>query len=220
MTASNTHRYMVSFTRAGVVVQQSDTGLYDLGPAAIHIGLSAIARTDAVTVATQVMMELRAEVDLPVTLSMWTPDGPTTIRWLDASQPMTINVKPGSKSPLLTSASGRIFLSFKREQEIQAVLEAEIMARRSRGEIDLITMDEVRALQAEVRFQGLGRVRGERLAGVHSLSAPVFNAFGELAVTISAVGLEHMIDSSYEGNVARAVRSAAARASRLLGRPD
>jgi DNA-binding IclR family transcriptional regulator len=217
MTASNTHRYMVSFMKAGVVVQESDTGRYDLGPAAIQMGLSAMARTDAVAVATKVIMELRAEIDLPVTIAMWTPEGPTTIRWLDASQPLTMNVKPGSRAPLLTSASGRVFLAYKDQREIQPVLAAELKLRRSRKEQRLVTMEEVRELQAEVRRHGIGRVRGERMAGVHGLSSPVFNAHGELVVSVAAIGLEHNIDSSYDGEVANAVRAAAQRASTLLG---
>lgn len=217
MTASNTHRYMVSFMKAGMVVQESDTGRYDLGPAAIQIGLSAMARTDSVAVATKAMMELRAEVDLPVTLAMWTPDGPTTIRWLDASQPLTVNVKAGSRAPLLTSASGRVFLTYKDEREIHSILAAELKARRHRKETQLIAMDEVRALQAEVRQHQMGRVLGDRVPGILGLSAPVFDAYGELALSLAVVGLEHSIDASYDGELAKAVKSSAARASAALG---
>jgi DNA-binding IclR family transcriptional regulator len=176
-----------------------------------------MARTDAVAVATKVIMELRAEIDLPVTLAMWTPEGPTTVRWLDASQPLTMNVKPGSRAPLLTSASGRVFLAYKDERDIQPVLAAELKLRRSRKEQRLTTMEEVRDLQAEVKQHRIGRVLGERIAGVHGLSAPVFDAHGELVVSVAAIGLEHHIDSSYDGGVANAVRAAADRASTLLG---
>lgn len=217
MTASNTHRYMVSFLKAGLVVQEGGTGRYDLGPAAIRIGLAAVARTDAVAVATTVLMELRAEIDLPVTIAMWTPEGPTTIRWLDASQPLTVSVKPGARSPLLTSASGRVHLAYMDEHQIRSVLEAELKVRRGRKERKLVSMAEVRQLQVEVRRQGMGRVLGDRMAGVHGLSAPIFNAHGELVLSLAAVGLEHHIDSSYEGDTAKAIRSAAARASLLLG---
>ena len=217
MTPSNTHRYMVSFIRAHLVVQEIDTGRYDLGPAAIHIGLSAMARTDAVTVATKVLVELRTELDLPVTLAMWTPEGPTTVRWLDASQPLTVSVKVGSRSPLLTSAGGRVFLAFQNEQLIQPVLAAELKMRRGRKETKLVTMEEVSALQAEVRKRRLARVMGERVTGVHALSAPVFDAHGELVLSMSVVGLEHLIDANYDGPMARAVADAAQRASFFLG---
>ena len=217
MTASNTHRYLVSFIKAQLVCQESSSGKYDLGPFALHLGLAAMSRTDSITVATQVLHELLAEIDLPVTLSVWTPDGPTMIRWLDASHPLTVNHKTGSRSPMLTSASGRVFLTFESGEKIKNVLAAEIRARKSRKETTLISPEDVSALRSEVRRHGLGRSIGERVNGINGLSAPIFDALGQLALTISPVGLEHSFDPSYGGTVARALRAAADRASILLG---
>jgi DNA-binding IclR family transcriptional regulator len=217
MTASNTHRYLVSFIKAQLVCQESSSGKYDLGPFALHLGLAAMSRTDSITVATQVLHELLAEIDLPVTLSVWTPDGPTMIRWLDASHPLTVNHKTGSRSPMLTSASGRVFLTFESGEKIKNVLAAEIRARKSRKETTLISPEDVSALRSEVRRHGLGRSIGERVNGINGLSAPIFDALGQLALTISTVGLEHSFDPSYGGTVARALRAAADRASILLG---
>ena len=217
MTASNTHRYLVSFIKAQLVCQESSSGKYDLGPFALHLGLAAMSRTDSITVATQVLHELLAEIDLPVTLSVWTPDGPTMIRWLDASHPLTVNHKTGSRSPMLTSASGRVFLTFESAEKIKKVLAAEIRARESRKETTLISPEDVSALGSEVRRHGLGRSIGERVNGINGLSAPIFDALGQLALTISTVGLEHSFDPSYGGTVARALRAAAERASILLG---
>jgi DNA-binding IclR family transcriptional regulator len=217
MTASNTHRYLVSFIKAQLVCQESSSGKYDLGPFALHLGLAAMSRTDSITVATQVLHELLAEIDLPVTLSVWTPDGPTMIRWLDASHPLTVNHKTGSRSPMLTSASGRVFLTFESGEKIKNVLASEIRARKSRKETTLISPEDVSALRSEVRRHGLGRSIGERVNGINGLSAPIFDALGQLALTISTVGLEHSFDPSYGGTVARALRAAADRASILLG---
>jgi DNA-binding IclR family transcriptional regulator len=217
MTASNTHRYLVSFIKAQLVCQESSSGKYDLGPFALHLGLAAMSRTDSITVATQVLHELLAEIDLPVTLSVWTPDGPTMIRWLDASHPLTVNHKTGSRSPMLTSASGRVFLTFESGEKIKNVLAAEIRARKSRKETTLISPEDVSALRSEVRRHGLGRSIGERVNGINGLSAPIFDALGQLALTISTLGLEHSFDPSYGGTVARALRAAADRASILLG---
>ena len=48
MPAAKAHRYLVSFQRLGLVVQDSRTTRYDLGPAALQLGLSARARLDGV----------------------------------------------------------------------------------------------------------------------------------------------------------------------------
>ncbi len=217
MTASNTHRYMVSFIKAKLVSQDSSTGKYDLGPFALHLGLAAMARMDSITVATKILHELLAEIDMPVTLSVWTPDGPTMIRWLDASHPLTVNHKAGSRSPMLSSASGRVFLTFESEEKIKTVLATEIRSRKSRKDATFTTPEEIRALRSEVSLHRLGRSIGERVSGINGLSAPIFDALGQLALTISTVGLEHAFDPSYDGVVANALRAAADRASILLG---
>jgi len=217
MTASNTHRYLVSFIKAKLVYQETSSGKYDLGPFALHLGLAAMSRMDSITVGTQILHELLVEIDMPVTLSVWTPEGPTMIRWLDASHPLTVNHKTGSRSPMLTSASGRVFLAFESEEKIKNVLAAEMRARKSRKETTLVTQQEVSALRSEVRRRGLGRSIGERVTGINGLSAPIFDALGQLALTISIVGLERSFDPSYDGVVARALRAAADRASILLG---
>jgi DNA-binding IclR family transcriptional regulator len=217
MTASNTHRYMVSFARANLVTQQAETGHYDLGPFALQLGLAAMVRMDAIAVATKVMAELLEEIDLPVTLAVWTPDGPVMIRWMDASQPVTVNIKTGSRSPLLVSASGRIFLAYEAEERTRALLATELRLRRARKETELISLNEVNLLKEEVRRHGLGRSLGIRVSGINALGAPIFDATGKLALTLSSVGLANAFDTSYDGNVAKAVKAAAARASVLLG---
>lgn len=217
MTASNTHRYMVSFARANLVTQQAETGHYDLGPFALQLGLAAMVRMDAIAVATKVMAELLEEIDLPVTLAVWTPDGPVMIRWMDASQPVTVNIKTGSRSPLLVSASGRIFLAYEAEERTRALLATELRGRRARKETELISLNEVNLLKEEVRRHGLGRSLGIRVSGINALGAPIFDATGKLALTLSSVGLANAFDTSYDGNVAKAVKAAAARASALLG---
>lgn len=217
MTASNTHRYMVSLSRAGMVRQESETGRYDLGPLALRLGLAALSRLDAFDAASRAMVQLRAEIDMPVFLSIWTAEGPIMIRWLDASHALTVTVKPGSRAPLLTAASGRIFLSYEDPERVRAVLVTELRARKARKASVLVTMDDVRQLQQTVRSHGLANVLGERFQSVNGLSAPIFDTFGALAMSITSVGLDHVFDAAYDGRFAEAIRAAAARASIDLG---
>ena len=43
MSAAKAHRYLVSFQRLGLVVQDPRTTRYDLGPAALHLGLASLS---------------------------------------------------------------------------------------------------------------------------------------------------------------------------------
>jgi DNA-binding IclR family transcriptional regulator len=215
MTVSNMHRYLASLSRAGMLRQDGATGRYGLGAFALRLGLAALQRTDGFDAANRAMTELRDEIDMPVFLSVWTPDGPTMVRWLDASHPITVNVKPGSRSPLLSGASGKIFLAYEEPGRIERVLAAEIRSMRSSD--NATSMATVRKLQELVRHHGVANVLGERAQGVNGISAPVFDAFGALAFAITSVGLAEQFDASFGGVFARAVRAAADRASAELG---
>jgi hypothetical protein len=48
MSAAKAHRYLVSFQRMGLVAQDPVSTRYDLGPAALRLGLASLSRIDAV----------------------------------------------------------------------------------------------------------------------------------------------------------------------------
>ena len=48
MSPAKAHRYLVSFQRLGLVVQDITTNRYDLGPSALRMGLASLSRLDAV----------------------------------------------------------------------------------------------------------------------------------------------------------------------------
>src|SRR3981081_4966492 len=47
LPTSNCHRYVVSFVRTGFLIQDLNSGRYDLGPRLLPAGLAARARTGA-----------------------------------------------------------------------------------------------------------------------------------------------------------------------------
>ena len=51
MSAAKAHRYLVSFQRMGLVMQDPVSTRYDLGPAALRLGLASLSRIDAVKLA-------------------------------------------------------------------------------------------------------------------------------------------------------------------------
>src|ERR1700709_50787 len=51
MSAAKAHRYLVSFQRLGLVAQDAISTRYDLGPAALRLGLASLSRIDAVRLA-------------------------------------------------------------------------------------------------------------------------------------------------------------------------
>jgi DNA-binding IclR family transcriptional regulator len=51
MSAAKAHRYLVSFQRLQLVVQDASSTRYDLGPASLKLGLASLSRIHAVKLA-------------------------------------------------------------------------------------------------------------------------------------------------------------------------
>lgn len=108
MPTAKARRYLVGYIHAGLVVQDPDSHLYDLGPAALQLGLSAISRYDVVKKAEPILQRLSQLVDETVGLMVWCPGGPMLARLIVSNHPIALTMRAGSVLPVLPSASGRV----------------------------------------------------------------------------------------------------------------
>lgn len=215
MGASTAHRYLVSLGRAGLVEQDPVTGHYGLGIEALEIGLTALGRIDAVKVGTAALTQLRSEVDASVLLAVWGTHGATIIRFVEASQPVTVSVRVGSVMPLLTSATGRAFLAWRQDAQAGKLV-ADEQAQRAKQKLPPIDVD---AIRSEARKHGLARVEGHLMAGISGLAAPILAHDGSAVMVLTAFGTQALFDARWNGSVADTLRRIAADASRRLGPP-
>ena len=79
--ASTAHRYLQSLVKEGLAKQDPASSLYDLGPAALSIGIGALKRVDAVEIAAQHMKALAHQYAASGGVAIWTDRGPTLVRW-------------------------------------------------------------------------------------------------------------------------------------------
>ena len=68
MPASRAHRYLVSFGRSGLIVQDAPSGRYDVGPLAVGLGLAALGRFDIVRHCANAIDDIRDAVDETIVL--------------------------------------------------------------------------------------------------------------------------------------------------------
>ncbi len=108
LPASQTHRYLASYVRTGMVRQDAAFGLYDLGPAALRIGLSALARLDAHAIGQSALQSLGEAIDRTCFLAVWSERGPLIANWYRGSRPLMTSLGIGSGLPVLGSATGHV----------------------------------------------------------------------------------------------------------------
>lgn len=206
MAAPKVHHYLVSLVRSGVL-RQTPGGTYDLGPFALQLGLSALKRLDPVERGTEQARALRNEIGEAVFVAVWGSHGPTIIRYFEGFQTVTVEARAGLVLPLATSATGHVFLTWGHATLLEPVLEVEALPPDlSLGQI-----------KKETRAAGLGGVEGALLPRIASLSAPVFDQDGRLALALTCLGWIGEFDMSMEGKMAKALKRHACDLSSALG---
>lgn len=193
MPPSKVHRYLASFVSAGLVKQQGRSGRYDLGPAALHIGLAALARNDFVNSAAEGLPDLSAETGMTVLLAVWANLGATVVRWERGTSPTDTSMGLGTTLPLLNSATGRVFLAWGPPRAIAPARDAQLrrFARMPSTLHDIEpTKAGVTSLIERIRQRGFATVESRFIPGLIAASAPILDWQGEAQAAITLVGTD------------------------------
>jgi len=229
MSAAKAHRYLVSFQRMGLVVQDPVSTRYDLGPAALRIGLASLSRIDAVKLARERIDQLLLETGHTLAIAVWGNQGPTMVHWTEAPQTVPVTLRLGDVMPLLTSATGRCFAAFMgsegRDAQRIAPMVRDELARLKKlphnTELPLVDVprspQDVQAMLEDTRRRGLARVVHSLLPGVGGFCAPVFDAQGRLALGLVVLGSVATLDTDWHGAPASALLRCARQLSADLG---
>ena len=218
MSAAKAHRYLVSFQRLGLVTQDARTARYDLGPAALKLGLASLARLDAMRLARERVPGWMEQIGHTLALAVWGNHGPTIVHWEESPQAVTANLRLGDVMPLLASATGRCFAAHVAADAIAPLVREELARAQKLQRTDLPrTQAEVNTLLAEVRTRGVARVVDTLLPGIVGFCAPVFDADGHMALGIVTLGSIATFDPEWGGAVEQPLRAAALQLSQDLG---
>jgi len=182
MPASKVHRYLASFSQAGLVQQTAKSAKYDLGPGALRLGLAAMTRLDFVNETADRLPDLVAETGLTALLCVWGTYGPTVVRWERSANHMVTALGLGSTLPLINSATGRVFLAWSKPAVVATVLEREAPAPGVAND-----------LAAQVRANGHASVTGDLIPGLAAIAAPVLDWQGEVQAAVTLIGTDPAI---------------------------
>ena len=215
MSASKAHPYLVSFCRLGLVEQDARSGHYDLGKQALRLGLTALQRLDPLAIAKAELEGLPVDKHFSRTVSVWANQGPTIVHFIEADYPLHVFIRSGTVLSLAYTAAGIVFSAFMPRAVIEAALESD--RYRLSGRPTPLTMAALDRLTQEVRERGISRNVNAAVPGVNSISAPVFDHEGRLALAVSVMRPGLSTDADPDGDLAEAARTCAARISARLG---
>jgi DNA-binding IclR family transcriptional regulator len=109
------------------------------------------------------------------------------------------------------TASGRLFAAFMPRDQMLAVLRAE--TGRERAQLGA----EFEAELVAVRQQRFASLIDGTVRGVTAIAAPVFDGFGSMVLSLTAIGPSATLDASPKGQAAQLLKDCAASLSSQLG---
>ncbi|WP_338577832.1 IclR family transcriptional regulator [Brevundimonas olei] len=182
LSASQAHRYLASLIAAGMARQDAATGRYELGPGALRLGLAALSRMDVFREAAIAIGDYVRETGRTVQMAALGPSGPIVVRWIMGTPPISTSLTVGAPLPLLSSATGHVFLAFRPENQTRAMVE-----RETQPQFQPI---DVEALRSRVRRDGYSAVRGDLIPGLRATAVPIFDLQGEAVFTATVLATD------------------------------
>ena len=215
LTPSRTHRFLAGMVKVGVISQNRESGKYDLGPGLIELGMNALRRVDVIKLGIEATEQLAMETGLVSMLCIWGGDGPTVIKWAQGKTITAFHIREGVGLPLLTTATGKIFLAFLPDFQTEKIVTSQIQSLSAAGAT--IKPAEIDRMKASVRRKGVASSHGKTYPEFTAISCPVFDHNGGIKLALTLMGDESVQAIGEEGDLAEALKAAARQLSLKIG---
>jgi DNA-binding IclR family transcriptional regulator len=195
ITPAQAHAYLVSYRKLDLVEQVNSSGLYQLGPFALQLGLARMRSIDALRLANTAVVDLAAELGLMLTVAVWGTFGPTIVQVQEAVDQVHVNLRAGAVYSVRNTATGRVFAAFLPEAIIRTHLDAEQQDSSERQRIGNPegAADFEKEVE-QVRTRGYATANGSPVPGINAISAPVFDHTGQMQLATTLIGPARVVD--------------------------
>jgi DNA-binding IclR family transcriptional regulator len=219
MPASKTRFYLNSLMRCGLVVQAAAGGVYDLGPAALRLGVAALSHLDVIRIARDAVWVLVDETGASAFLSVWGSRGATVIHRVDGRHGSPLEVRLGTILPPL-SATGRALLASQPPETARKLLVTEVENAQPHDVLNGLSIADALAAVDEVRSTGLAFGSGASAPGTgfRAVAAAVVDHTGEGRTALTLLSASP--NKAQSERLGKAVLQAVQRISQDAGAPQ
>ena len=195
LTRAAARRYLITLEYLGYV--SSERKMYSLSPKVLRLGQSYMHSARLPRIVQPELHKLAYALKEASSAGVLDGDDVICIAATEAGRLVSSTLQPGTRVPAYCTANGRVLLSTKAPEEVDAWLARQTLEPRTPH--TLTGSAELRAEIARVRSQGYATVDQEFELGLRTISVPLKNYRGEVlaAMNISAqaarVSLEQLV---------------------------
>lgn len=166
-----THRLAARLERAGLVAKDALTRRYVVGAALVDLGFEAIRNAPWRRNRRLILERLSEKLGETVNLAVLSGDEVVYLDRVEASWPLRMDFKPGSRVPLHCTANGKLLLAYAPPATGEKLLRSLILTEQTPRTI--VNRAELERELARIRRCGHSEDDEDFLAGVCCLAVPV-----------------------------------------------
>jgi IclR family acetate operon transcriptional repressor len=220
MATSTVHRLLTSLSAHGMVINDSDTGLWTIGLRAFEIGNAFLRNRKVGIISRPFLKRLMEESGETANIGIEDDGNVVFISQMESHAPMRAFFRPGRRGPIHASGIGKAILSTWSDTEI-----GQLLSGRTLEKFTDKTGDNLPALLRdiqEIRRRGWSLDDEEHTVGMRCVAAPIFNEYGETIAGISISGPSVRVTDEKVAVLGPMVRDSADRLTSAMGgkRPE
>lgn len=211
-TRSTLYRYLSALEERGLV-EQAVPGRYRLGPTIVYLAAVVHSR-DFTDLARDYVTDLASVTGETAYATVY--DYPYSVAVLveEGTGPVGPRVAIGSRMPLHSSASGKIYLAHERPRVIDSYLQGTLEARTPNTTTDPA---EVKRVLGDVLAAGYAVDQGENHTAICGIAAPVFDYAGSVVGALSIVLVNSRLTTKQIRELSEPLTHATQRLSERIG---
>jgi IclR family acetate operon transcriptional repressor len=213
---STVFRLLATLEARGLVEQSASRGEYQLGYGVVQLAAGATRKYDLSVISRPICMELAEAVGETISIAISDGEQIVTIDQVIGSAEVTTVNWVGNRSPLHSTASGKVFLATMSAGERKQILKGQLVPDTEHTVVDKKQLDEQ---LAEIRKLGYAYSVDEHEIGLAGVAAPIRSLGGGVVAAVAASGPSFRITPDNVPELADHVLAAAAAISERNGYP-
>lgn len=213
ISKTTAYRMLRTLEWKGFVTFNSDTELYNIGPAMIPIAYLSLSHIGFSHLTHPILEKLAVATGETVELTVEGKGGAVVVDHVDTSHPFKPNLPLGRVLRTLANSSMKLFAAYQSDKERERILRVhhEALTPYTITDPELLRAELNKALKTGLAFD-----MEEQDLGICAVSAPVFGSYGEVKAVVTVISPAERFGFANSKRNAEAVKAAAAELSECL----